>query len=145
MYFLALIDRLTPEEGDEVLKKFVFPNVVAACVSSYKKNAADIDRFLSSRKAIAPGAVYRRLKGIPREAVLYLMVMASSFAARRRIASFIMTYDGVTLFTSGDDLKNAGILPGPRYRDILDEMLSKKIDGVLKTKRDEKKYLMRFI
>ena len=62
-----------------------------------------------------------------------------------KITRYLANYSKVRISTTGDDLKQLGLKPGPRYQELLDKLLAAKLDGKIRTKRDEKALLKRWI
>ena len=54
-----------------------------------------------------------------------------------RIENFLNLYSNVKIKISGNDLKALGIKPGPVYSKLLSRVLHKKLEGEIKTKKDE--------
>ena len=73
------------------------------------------------------------------------MAKTKSVTARRRIKDFFTDYNGVKLRIRGHDIEREGISPGPRYKKILKQVLSRKLEGTLPTKRDEIRYLRELV
>ena len=56
---------------------------------------------------------------------------------KKRATDFLCKYNGIRLKIKGADLKKLGVEPGPDFTRILKKTLYAKIDGKLKTKKDE--------
>jgi tRNA nucleotidyltransferase (CCA-adding enzyme) len=134
---MALLEPLTSDRTEDVLKKFVFTRSESLRVMSCKKTGHVCLRRLSSRKKMTSGEVYELLEPFSHEAAVYLMARAPGATARRRIEDFLRLYDGTRLRINGKDIEKAGIRPGPLYREILRRVLRRKLDGGLVTKEDE--------
>jgi tRNA nucleotidyltransferase (CCA-adding enzyme) len=62
-----------------------------------------------------------------------------------RIQEFLVKYNGARLRIGGDDLKAMGLKSGPIFKAILNRVLYKKINGKLRTRREELEYARRLI
>ena len=51
--------------------------------------------------------------------------------------SYQQFWKKIQLKTTGDDLRNAGILPGPDYKRILNTLRSAYLDGTITTQDEE--------
>ena len=72
------------------------------------------------------------------EAILLMMAKARQERARKYISLLYLPHlRNVTVTLTGDDLKQMGIPPGPRYKKILTELLDAKLDGEVMTHDDE--------
>lgn len=84
--------------------------------------------------------VYKLLKPFSYETILFWRALGSEKIVCKRIDEFLSKYDAVTLAVNGDDLKAAGIESGKDLGHLLDQLLSRKIDGVIHTREEELKY-----
>ncbi|NMA14636.1 MAG: hypothetical protein GX930_05295, partial [Clostridia bacterium] len=51
----------------------------------------------------------------------------------------------VVMETTGKDLMNFGLKPGPKYRKLLDVILAARLDGLVHNKEDEIKLILRMV
>jgi len=142
---MALLEPLTSAQTEDVLKRFVFTRSESMRLMSCKEKVGACLERLSSRKKMTPGDVYALLEPLSHEAVVCLMAKAPGMTARRRLEDFLKLYNGTRLRIKGGDIEKAGIKPGPRYSEILSQVLRRKLDGGLKTKRDEIRYMKELI
>ena len=63
----------------------------------------------------------------------------------KRIKNFFARYNGIRLKIRGKDLLALGVRPGPHFKKFLEKVLCEKLDGHLRTKRDEFKFLKKVI
>ncbi|MDD5072513.1 MAG: CBS domain-containing protein [Candidatus Omnitrophica bacterium] len=137
VYLAVLLDELDPARTKKICGDFVFRKADAAKLISYKKNSEKILAALSKKEKLRPSVVCAHLDGFSHEAMVALMAKTRSQAARRRIASYMTKYALVKLDLRGDDLKKAGIEPGPHFKEIIRKTLRAKLDGKVKTKGEE--------
>ncbi len=88
-----------------------------------------------------PSAVYQVLESYSRQALLIAFVAAEDSLVRDLVHRYVYSWAGVKICTSGQDLRARGLPPGPRYREILGELLHARLDGRISTDEDEKAYL----
>ncbi len=137
VYLAVLLDELDPARIKKICGDFVFRKVDAAKLISYKKNGENVLAVLSKKKKLRPSEVYVHLDGLSHEAMVALMAKTRSQTARRRIVSYMTKYAHVKLDLRGDDLKKAGIEPGPHFKELIRKTLHAKLDGKIKTKDGE--------
>jgi tRNA nucleotidyltransferase (CCA-adding enzyme) len=65
------------------------------------------------------------------------MAKAKQERAKKYISLYLTHLRNVKVTLTGDDLRNMGIPPGPRYRKILAELLDAKLDGVVRNREEE--------
>ena len=137
VYLAVLLDELDPAQIKKICGDFVFRKADAAKLISYKKNSDTVLTVLSKKGKLRPSEVYGHLEGLSHEAMVALMAKTRSQTARRRIMYYMTKYAHVKLDLSGDDLKKAGIEPGPHFKELIRKTLHAKLDGKIKTKDGE--------
>ena len=140
VYLMALCDNLTYKEMAALCDKFVFRRVERLRLLACKEKADRLLRILRSRKALKASQIYAHLIGLSFEELIFIMAKSDSSRARSRIKEFLQKYQGIHLKIGGSDIRSLGLKPGPVFKKILDKVLHQKIDGILKTKRDELDY-----
>ena len=98
-----------------------------------------------SRQNISPHEIYELLKLLPHENIIFLNVCASNPRPHRRIEHFLFKYQTTTLFLNGHALKEFGLTSGKQIGQILKSILHRKIDGLIKTKKDEMRFARELI
>ena len=145
VWLLALIDQLSFDQTLEVLSRFPFRRKDKDNILSSKRVAASILRNLDLAKPLKPSQVFELLKGLADELILFLMALTMTTRAKKRISSYLLDYRKVKLAISGKDLERMGLLPSPKFKRILDRTLYAKVDGKLKTKKDELRFAEKLV
>jgi tRNA nucleotidyltransferase (CCA-adding enzyme) len=96
-----------------------------------------MERRLGQRGALEPSEVYFFLRGLSVEVLLYLMAKSRNQEVKRLISLYITKLQSVRTAIGGNDLKGLGVKPGPRYRELLDAVLSAKLNGLAATREEE--------
>ncbi|MBU1895107.1 MAG: hypothetical protein KJ983_04775, partial [Candidatus Omnitrophica bacterium] len=143
MNFMVMLDNLNTKQTDEVLRKFVFTRSDSIKIRQYKSTADKIKKEISSKRKQRPSEIYSLLESISNEALICFMAELGKKSAVRRIKRYLAEYQGVKLKIKGHDIKQEGLLPGPRYKKILRQILFEKIDGRIISKKDELDFLKR--
>jgi tRNA nucleotidyltransferase (CCA-adding enzyme) len=86
-------------------------------------------------------SLHKQLSGLSIEMILYMMVCAHSRDVKRAISHFVTKLRYVTITVSGNDLMRYGLKPGPVFREIMQRVLEAKLDGLLKTRDDELRFV----
>ena len=68
---------------------------------------------------------------------MFYMSKSKSLRARQRIHLYLSSLYKIKVDVTGEDLKAYGIKPGPVYKKIFDELLTRKLDGEIKTRAEE--------
>ncbi|PIU42163.1 MAG: hypothetical protein COS99_01740 [Candidatus Omnitrophica bacterium CG07_land_8_20_14_0_80_42_15] len=143
VYFMALVEELPLKDAQRLSDSFVFRNEDKARILSCKEKSDKVlDLLIKPKNARGPSAVYRILKPLSLEIILFIYAKSERERTRSLIKSFLIKHNKVRLDIGGDYLKRIGMKPGPKFKTILEETLYAKIDGMLKTARDEKKFVL---
>jgi tRNA nucleotidyltransferase (CCA-adding enzyme) len=136
MYFMALIDSRNLRQVREICRRFVFRKGEEKRVIDYKKIRRSII-FELSRPKIKPSRIFGLLEPLTYEVMLLIRAKYRNKALQKNIADFLRMYNGMRIYTSGEHLRQFGLLPGPVYQKILRKILNARLNGHVKTKEDE--------
>ena len=140
-YFLGLVYGLKGRELDEISERLMLSRKESEKVILVGE-VKSICNKLNSIKSYTPAHVYRMLKGLPEELLVLIIAVANTGKVRRVVNKYFSEWRKVKIKLSGDDLLKLGLKPGPRFGKILEEVLYAKLNGRLKTKRDEVTYVV---
>ena len=98
---------------------------------------------MESQKGFKNSVLYRRLCSFRTEILLYMMASTAAEAIRRAISNYFTRLRSVATVLKGNDLKEMGIQPGPVYRKILDSLLDARLNGQVKTREDEVRFVIK--
>ncbi len=140
-YFLGLVYGLKGRELDEISERLMLSRKESEKVILVGE-VKSICKRLNSIKSYTPAHVYRMLKGLPEELLVLIIAVANTGKVRRVVNKYFSEWRKVKIKLSGDDLLKLGLKPGPRFGKILEEVLYAKLNGRLKTKRDEVAYVV---
>ncbi|MEA3328566.1 MAG: DHHA1 domain-containing protein [Candidatus Omnitrophota bacterium] len=143
VYFLALIDQLDLKRTEELLKRFPFRRKEQDIIRATKKMDTLVFLALSKRKAMRPSQIYRLLSHLSKETILAIMAKAPRLIVRRRVSDYLTKFLHVKIKIKGEDLKKEGFKPGPDFSRILEKVLYARLDGHLKTRSDELRFVRR--
>ncbi|MBN2466494.1 CCA tRNA nucleotidyltransferase [candidate division WOR-3 bacterium] len=93
---------------------------------------------------LKPSAAYKALRSLPEKA-LQISAALETKTVSANIRAFLDSYRKVRIATTGADLRGAGLVPGPAYRKILDELLFARLDGRIRTVTEERRMLARLM
>lgn len=144
IYLMALFENLDAGTINDLCAGFALRRADILRIVSYKKNANAVLKFLSQTKKILPSEIYKRLHPLPREVLLLIMARAAG-RPRRRAMNFLLKYNKIGIKTHGDELRKMGYAPGPALGRALEKILYAKIDGKIRSKREEIRYAMEML
>ncbi len=137
VYFMAAIDRLTLKEALRGCDRFVMRRSARLRIISCKRFDKSVIAVLSQKKDAKPSKLYRLIEPLSYETLIFLMAKCGKNLIKKRVVDFLCKYNGIRLKIRGGDLKILGVKEGPEFTRILKKALYAKIDGRLKTKKDE--------
>lgn len=143
LHLLVLMDKLTLDAAEKFLHDARFSSKIRKEIAKTKEDK-NILLFLK-KKSLKNSAIYERLNKMPLEGVIFIMSKTKSQDVKRRAFLFLTSFRKERLCLTGDDLKRLGFKPGPIYKKILKELFHLKLNGRIKTKEDELKFLDKFL
>ena len=88
--------------------------------------------------------VYEILEGYFSESVLISLINSEGKDVIDKISLFLKDLQNIKIFTTGKNLIEAGLIPGPVFGEILRELLQAKINQEIFTENDEADYIRKF-
>jgi tRNA nucleotidyltransferase (CCA-adding enzyme) len=137
VYFLVLIHTCDQQRSEEICSRFelaprynkIFCNERFAAEKCVLKMARELP--------VANSMLYRELSGFRTELILYMMAISRQKLVKKAISLYFTRLRRVEVSLKGKDLQQMGVEPGPIYREILQATLDAKLNGKLKTRKDE--------
>lgn len=96
-------------------------------------------------QAQTPSAVFKILEAYSRQALLMAYVAADGPLIRDLIHRYVYVWAEIRTVTTGRELKEIGLPPGPLYGELLDELLNARLDGRISTDEEERAYLQQLL
>ena len=127
MYLMAMLEKLTRHERLAIGQHYQLTSDVQDLLRYYKSNTRDI--FTRLRSEPRAPSLYFSLREYPLEILLYAMARIEEEPYKQLIATFLRDLRKVKLEINGDDLLQLGLPRGPAIREILDEVLRRRLDG----------------
>jgi tRNA nucleotidyltransferase (CCA-adding enzyme) len=90
-----------------------------------------------------PSEVTRALRPFTPRTLLTTRAYLTDEAAIDRLTHFVSEWRHVKTILSGADLQQMGVTPGPIYGQLLDALLSARLDGHLQSEADERTFLFK--
>jgi len=137
IYFMGLLDSLNINDVRAVCKRFCFPKGDEKRILTYKNFDSKYIRQLN-RTQIRPSEVFKILEPLSYEVILLLKAKYNkNINLKQHIKDFLGIYNGMRLYISGADLHRLGVKPGPSYQKIFANVLNAKLNGLIRTKKEE--------
>jgi tRNA nucleotidyltransferase (CCA-adding enzyme) len=129
MAWALFLMNLSEKEIEEIAERLDFP----ALLTKAALTASSLYTALPSFKDWAPSQWTFHLDEIPSLAV-YAVWLATS---ERSLRTYLEKWQNIRPITTGDDLKQVGLTPGPKYKEILSRLRAAWLDGEVKTQEEE--------
>ena len=142
VYFLGLLRGLKKSELNRLSRRLMLSRKESEALLSLAE-AGKICGRLSSLKKHTPSVVYRALRSIPAEVLVVIVAAAKSRNVEALVLKYLSDWRAVRVNLTGEDLMRLGFEPGPDFGKILEKVLYAKMNGCLKTKRDEIAYVLK--
>jgi tRNA nucleotidyltransferase (CCA-adding enzyme) len=141
VYLLALCDQLSGSKfrdtctrlsiGEHYREKLCeMRELGLAALQTMRKRVA--------RRGVAQRSeIYSWLRDLPVEVLLYMMAKTGSDEVKKFISLYVTQLQNVHSRIDGEDLKRMGVPEGPRYRELLDAVLSARLNNLVQSREDE--------
>ncbi|WP_298435334.1 A-adding tRNA nucleotidyltransferase [Geobacter sp.] len=96
-----------------------------------------MERKVARGEEVRRSDIFFWLRGLTTEVLLYIMAKTGREVVRKFVSLYVTHLRGVTTAITGDDLRELGLPSGPRYREILDLVLTARLNGEAATRDDE--------
>jgi len=141
IYFCCLIKNLEQGQIQRISKKLIFKQKSLGKINYCYSSLDQVIKFISQKNKISPSIIYLELKGLSNEVLFLAMAESNTDIARERIYDYFEKYKKENLYISGKELKELQVEPGPIYSQILNKLLCAQLDGEVKNKRDEIRFV----
>lgn len=139
LYLMVILEGLEIGQLKLTLKEFAFHKRECDKVVSFKTDVPKV--ILHLETAASPSHIYKILFPLSYEAVLLILLKADSPGLLSKVKDYLQHYSRIQIHLKGEDLKGLGIVPGPRFQEILKCLLYARLDGKFKDREGELEYL----
>jgi tRNA nucleotidyltransferase (CCA-adding enzyme) len=137
VYFLVLIHTCDQQRSEEICNRFELAPRYKKIFCSERFAAEKCVLKMTRDLPITNSTLYRELSGFRTELILYMMAISKQKMVKKAISLYFTRRRQVMVSLKGKDLQQMGVEPGPIYREILQATLDAKLNGTLKTRKDE--------
>ena len=138
---LALTDSLSEKELKRLKKRLAIVGKKPSSIIEARATGREVLKKLKAGRARKNSEVYELLKPLPIEAVIYLMARAETEEVKKTFSNYMTRLKYTETLLKGDDLKAMGVREGPRMGELLRGLLHERLDGALKTRQDEVRFV----
>ncbi|BAY09620.1 CBS domain-containing protein [Calothrix sp. NIES-2098] len=134
----TLIAHLAPEYRVKVAKNLQMQEDSISRLNNLAALETEVNASLFSLKRPSQIVNLLRQYDLP---TLILIALQSPRVIRQQIWHYLTVWANVQPILNGNDLKKLGYKPGPQYRQILDDLLTATLDGVITNKTEAQEFL----
>lgn len=142
IYLEALLINTSTEETTLSAEKLYLSGLETEILLGSKGVLGKLDQLKQAKTRFE---IYELLENYFSEAILVGLIHNEDKEVKSKIDLYLKQLQNINIYTTGKDLINAGLSPGPIFGEILRELLQAKINQKISTKEDEEKYIKKFI
>jgi tRNA nucleotidyltransferase (CCA-adding enzyme) len=129
-----------PVDSIELISnKLAFPAILTA--SAIAASKIDVASIHGSK----PSEITFYLDASPTLAVYAARITAEDENLKQILDKYLRVWCKVKPHTTGDDLKQRGLVPGPKFKEILNRLRAARLDGEVSSESEETKLLEQLI
>ena len=142
VYMMGLLDPLKLKEIDEFCIRLAVPGRLREKLVTARKTGVIAMRRLA-RGGLKDSELYHLLKPLQMEALIYITAKGGE-TVKKEVSHYITHLMEIKTALSGNDLKKSFELkPGPEFKKILAGLLDARLEGIVKTREEEMKWVKR--
>ncbi|MCP4020316.1 MAG: CBS domain-containing protein [Desulfobacteraceae bacterium] len=137
LYFMAILHRCPYAVCDKICSTLKIPLKERKTVLEKRYKAENRLELINNTMPLTKVELYWGLIDFKTELILYMMALTDNENVRKAISYFYTHHKSINPVIQGRDLIKIGIPPGPVFTQILKEVLNAKLNGKVKTKKQE--------
>lgn len=138
LYLMALLSALKDEEFKAAVERLAAPPKMGEIIIKGVSQAKDL---LNRLPLSDPVELYRLLRGISLETLLFSMAVTRDKQKQKSISQYLIELRKIKPLLKGSDMKEMGIPPGPVYSRLLGGLLDERLRGRVRSKEDEERFI----
>ncbi len=142
IYFLILTEGLSLDELNSLGKRLKFTRKNIENIILAKEKSSLLIKDLSKSRNLSNSTIYHKLQGLPLEILIFVMGKSKSKIIKKRISDYLTKLNKLKTDINGEDLKRLGFKEGPDFKKILSNVLKAKLNGKVKNRDEELKFVI---
>ncbi len=135
----VIVAHLAPEYRGKVAENLQLPDESIQRLRTFDRAQAQVMESLPLYQKPSQVVQLLRQYDLP---MLILIALQSPRPIRSQIWRYLTCWANVQPPLNGNDLKKLGYKPGPQYRQILEQLLAAKLDGLISDRASAEKFLL---
>ncbi|MBS1112021.1 MAG: polyA polymerase family protein [Nitrospirae bacterium] len=138
LFLMALFDELKAEERGKALERLLMPpNVRKEIMAAIEESR----NALIKLRGASPKNIYFALRPLNLKTILFTMAKAKEKEQKKAVSLYLTSLRMTKPELTGKDLKTMGYTPGPSFTKILTAILEARLEGKIKTRAGETKFV----
>lgn len=137
LYLCLLIYNLMEKENEEFISRLNFPKTSSQTMWQTLQLKAQI-HILANPK-LKPSDIYQSLKGYATQAIQANALATESLITSQHLQLYLTRLRYIKPLLNGENLKRMGVPVGPRIGEILNAVHKARLNGEVRTRRDEER------
>jgi tRNA nucleotidyltransferase (CCA-adding enzyme) len=136
IYIIILLSGLGKKEVETILERFSFDSFAIRVIRESSQVPA-IARYLNENYYLKAHQIDEILGTWAKENIVYLLLLICNEEAWNNLIHYLDLKERIQVELNGNDLKEMGIVEGPIYRIIFNELYQLKLDGLIHNREEE--------
>lgn len=136
IYLMLMVSRLEKEKALAALQRFFTSRKVMKSVEEAFQSHQLAEKF-ARQEELSPSFIDEHIGNWTQEGIINLLRCIKKEETWQQLVKYLDIKDEIKLESSGRDLKDLGLEPGPHYSLILSDLYKMKLDGEIKTREEE--------
>ncbi|MEW5807486.1 MAG: CBS domain-containing protein [Acidobacteriota bacterium] len=137
IYLMALADSIDEEGRIKIAQRLSLNSKHREVLVGYKERIHQLMLSIRKKESIRTSDIFSSVRNLPLEIILFVIARTERIELKKSLTKFLLHFRNLDLEIDGNDLKALGLLPGPEYSRIFNLVLLAKVDGKVKSRRDE--------
>ncbi|SDU62710.1 CBS domain-containing protein [Desulfobacula phenolica] len=137
VYFMAMLNRCSYKVCEQICTRLNVPLRERGILLEKRYKAEKQLNLIESSSTYTKQELYWTLINFKTEYILYMMALVKDEEIKKAISNFYTHQRGIKPYIKGRDLLKLGLKPGPVFSAIIKQVLNAKLDGQLKTRKEE--------
>ena len=144
VYLMALLNRCSYKVCEQICDRLKVPLKERSILLEKRYKAEKQLHLIENSLNHTKQDLYWALINFKTEYILYMMALAKDEEIRKAISNFYTHQRSIRPYIKGRDLLKIGLPPGPVFSIVLNQVLNAKLDGQLKTKKEEVRFATQY-
>ena len=145
VYFMALLNRTSHKVCEQICDRLNMPLKERSILMEKRYKAEKKLILIEQAPSYTIQDLYWALIDFKTEYLLYMMALATHEETKKAISNFYTHQKTVKPYIRGRDLMAMGLKPSPVFTVIFNQVLNEKLEGKLKTKKEELAFAAEYV